>query len=98
MTQPIYGARSVIDLACGPATQLLLLARFNPGTKFIGVDLSAPMLEAAERACKAQGLKNVEFVQRDITDLESADLGKFDGVTSTMAAHHLPTLTHLEAF
>src|ERR1700758_302901 len=68
MTQTIYGARSVIDLACGPATQLLLLARFNPGTKFIGVDLSAPMLEAAERACKAQGLKNVEFVQRDITD------------------------------
>ena len=98
ITQTIYGARRVIDLACGPATQLLLLARFNPDTNFIGVDLSTPMLEVAERACKAQGLMNVAFMQHDVTDLDSLNLGKFDGVTSTMAAHHLPTVGHLERF
>ena len=71
ITRTIYGARRVIDLACGPATQLLLLARFNPDTNFIGVDLSTPMLEVAERACKAQGLMNVAFMQHDVTDLDS---------------------------
>jgi arsenite methyltransferase len=98
MTQTIYGARSVIDLACGPGDLLLLMAQIHPTIRFIGVDLSAPMLEAAERSRKSLGLDNVTFVQQDITDLDLNSLGKFDAVTSTMAAHHLPTVDHLERF
>jgi len=98
MTQTIYGARSVIDLACGPGDLLMLMAQIHPTVRFVGVDLSAPMLEAAERSRKALGLENVTFMQQDITDLDRDSLGKFDAVTSTMAAHHLPTVGHLERF
>jgi arsenite methyltransferase len=98
MSQTIYGARSVIDLACGPGALLMLMAQIHPTIRFIGVDLSAPMLEAAESSRQARGLENVTFVQQDITKLDLASLGKFDAVTSTMAAHHLPTVGHLERF
>ena len=37
----------VLDLACGPATQLAQIARYNPESTFIGIDLSEPMLERA---------------------------------------------------
>ncbi|MBV8916389.1 MAG: class I SAM-dependent methyltransferase, partial [Acetobacteraceae bacterium] len=95
MTQTMEGARKVVDLACGPATQLLLLAQLHPSIEFLGVDLSAPMLEAAERRAAALGLRNVRFEQCDITDLRAVPAGTFDVVSSTMALHHLPTLDHL---
>src|SRR5207245_2902583 len=55
MTQTIEGARKVVDLACGPATQLLLVAGLHPNVEFLGVDLSAPMLSAAEQRARDLG-------------------------------------------
>ena len=78
MTQTIYGARSVIDLACGPGALLMLMAQIHPNIRFIGVDLSAPMLEAAERSRNALGLENVALVQQDITDLDPHKSPHFD--------------------
>jgi SAM-dependent methyltransferase len=83
---------TVVDLACGPANQLAMVARLNPETKFIGVDLSAPMLERARELIERQGLKNVEFHHGDITDLSFFADRSVDAVMSTMALHHLPTL------
>jgi SAM-dependent methyltransferase len=83
---------TVVDLACGPANQLAMVARLNPETKFIGVDLSAPMLERARELIERQGLKNVEFRHGDITDLSFFADRSVDAVMSTMALHHLPTL------
>jgi SAM-dependent methyltransferase len=82
---------TVVDLACGPANQLAMVARLNPGTKFIGVDLSQPMLERARELIERQGLKNVEFRHGDITDLSFFADRSVDAVMSTMALHHLPT-------
>lgn len=95
MTQTIEGAARVLDLACGPATQLLLTARYHPDTEFVGVDLSAGMLDAARAQAADLGLRNVSFRQMDITDLSAIKQGEFQAVTSTMALHHLPTLDHL---
>jgi arsenite methyltransferase len=86
---------TVVDLACGPANQLAMVARLNPATRFIGVDLSAPMLERARELIARQGLANVEFRHGDITDLSSFDDKSVDAVMSTMALHHLPTLDML---
>lgn len=96
MTHTIYGARTVVDLACGPATQLLLMAGLHPDIQFTGVDLSTPMLAVAERNSRELGLKNVDFVQDDIANLRSLERRSFDAATSTMALHHLPTVDHLE--
>lgn len=83
---------TVVDLACGPANQLAMVARLNPDTKFIGVDLSEPMLERARELIERQGLKNVEFRHGDITDLSFFADHSIDAVMSTMALHHLPTV------
>lgn len=83
---------TVVDLACGPANQLAMVARLNPETTFIGVDLSPPMLEQAQELITRQGLTNVTFRLGDITNLSMFEGASIDAVVSTMALHHLPTL------
>jgi len=93
----IHGARRVIDLGCGPATQLAQIAGLNPDSEFVGVDLSPTMLEDARSHVAACGLRNVSFSQGDITRLAQFDDHSADAVISTMALHHLPTREHLAA-
>lgn len=93
----IRGARRVIDLGCGPATQLTQIASLNPDSEFIGVDLSATMLENARSHVASRGLKNVSFSQGDITNLSQFDDHSADAVISTMVLHHLPSIEHLRA-
>lgn len=87
---------TVLDLACGPANQLAMVARLNPDTNFIGVDLSEEMLEAARALVAEQGLTNVRFVLHDISDLSMFADQSIDAVMSTMALHHLPNLDTLK--
>jgi arsenite methyltransferase len=81
---------TVVDLACGPANQLAMVARLNPETNFIGVDLSEPMLEQARELIARQDLRNVTFRHGDITNLAMFADASIDAVVSTMALHHLP--------
>lgn len=96
-SQVLQGCRRVIDLGCGPATQLAQIALCNPEIDFIGVDLSQEMLDQAERHVRDLGLHNVAFRRDDVTVLAGIDEGSVDGVISTMALHHLPSLDHLRA-
>ncbi len=80
----------VLDLACGPANQLAMVARLNSDVAFVGVDLSDTMLERARALADQQGLKNIELQRADITDLSRFADASFDAVMSTMALHHLP--------
>ncbi|NDY93219.1 class I SAM-dependent methyltransferase [Ideonella livida] len=97
LSATLAGARQVLDLACGPATQLAQVARLNPDTRFLGVDLSAPMLDVARAHARAQRLDNLDFEVADITDLRTVPTASQDAVVSTMALHHLPTSDHLAA-
>jgi arsenite methyltransferase len=81
---------TVVDLACGPANQLAMVARLNPDINFIGVDLSKPMLLQAQDLIDRQGLKNVTLREGNITDLSMFTDKSIDAVMSTMALHHLP--------
>jgi arsenite methyltransferase len=96
ISQVIQGCRSVLDLGCGPATQLAQVAQLNPEAAFTGVDLSLTMLEDARRHVGNLNLGNLSFRQGDITRLEGLADHSFDAVISTMALHHLPTLGHLD--
>lgn len=91
----ISGCKRVLDLGCGPATQLAQVARLNPETAFVGVDLSREMLASAQAHITAQGLNNVTLVEGDITSLPQIADQSFDAVTCTMALHHLPTIEDL---
>ena len=97
ISQTIQGCKSVVDLGCGPATQLAQIAQLNPDVQFVGVDLSEAMLSDARAHVDALGLKNVNFRSGDITRLDAFSDQSADGVISTMALHHLPTLQHLDA-
>lgn len=97
ISETIRGCQEVVDLGCGPATQLAQIAAFNPGIQFHGVDLSPTMLESAAKHVSSLGLKNVRFTQGDITKLDFIADQNADAVISTMALHHLPTTGHLNA-
>ena len=87
---------TVVDLGCGPATQLAMVARLNPDVRFVGVDLSEEMLERARAYGAEQGLGNVAFQQADVTDLGFLGDASVDAVFSTVALHHLPDVDHLQ--
>ncbi|MBA4386796.1 MAG: hypothetical protein C0404_02375 [Verrucomicrobia bacterium] len=87
---------TAIDLACGPATLLCMVAGMNPSVKFIGFDLSEEMLGYARQYAAECGLKNIEFRHSDITKLESLGDASVDAVFSTLALHHLPDEEHLD--
>ncbi|ROR34718.1 class I SAM-dependent methyltransferase [Inmirania thermothiophila] len=80
----------VLDLGCGPANQLALVAALNPQTHFLGVDLSAEMLARAEARIAERGLANVALRRGDITELRGLEDGSVDAVISTVVLHHLP--------
>lgn len=87
---------TAVDLACGPATLLCMVAGLNPKVHFIGIDLSEEMLGYAREYAAACGLKNVEFRCCDITNLTCLADASVDAVFSTLALHHLPDETCLE--
>jgi len=91
----LRGCRSVVDLGCGPATQLSQIAALNPDIHFTGVDLSQRMLEDARSHIDSLGLKNITLVHDDICSLNSIPDHSADGVISTLALHHLPSERHL---
>ena len=92
----IRAGDTVVDLGCGPATQLAMVARLNPETHFIGIDLSDDMLARAHAYLNKQGLTNVELRRGDISRLSFLDDSSIDAVFSTVAIHHLPDIASLD--
>ena len=87
---------TVVDLACGPGPLLLELAPLFPDCRFIGADISQPMLDALKEAAAQRGLRNIETLREDIRELPSLPQGSVDMVITTSALHHLPDLACLE--
>ncbi|PZA16675.1 class I SAM-dependent methyltransferase [Azoarcus communis] len=96
ISQVIQGCARVLDLGCGPATQLGQVAGLNPDTEFVGVDLSETMLESGRKHVASLGLQNVSFRQGDITRLACIPDRSVDAVMSTVVLHHLPARQHLD--
>lgn len=80
----------VLDLACGPANQLAMMARMYPQARFIGVDASVEMLEQAQQTLQRIGVGNVELREGNICCLDDFPDDSLDVVISTMSLHHLP--------
>jgi ubiquinone/menaquinone biosynthesis C-methylase UbiE len=96
ISEVIRPGDTVLDLACGPANQLAQVARLNPQSHFIGIDLSSGMLTQARALVARKGMVNVEFRQADITDLRFLADASVDAVMSTLSLHHLPDVASLE--
>ncbi|MBR7621767.1 methyltransferase domain-containing protein [Phenylobacterium sp. 20VBR1] len=63
----------VLDIGCGAGTTTLDMARrLGPAGASVGVDVSAPLLDAARAAAQAQGVANAQFLEGDA---QTFDLG-----------------------
>lgn len=88
---------TVVDLGCGPANQLVQVARLNPDARFIGVDASASMLALAADTLARCGVRNVELRQARMEALAGIVDASADAVISTMSLHHLADTAALAA-
>lgn len=79
---------NVLDVGCGRGRALLLMAQRFPNSHFTGYDLSADAVVWAQEQARRQGLGNLRFETRDLSDFEnSATPGAFDFVTTFDAVH-----------
>jgi SAM-dependent methyltransferase len=79
----------VLEAGCGTGSQTLHLARNNPGTRFVAVDISHESLAQAEAKVRAAGLTNVRFERGDIFTLDHA-AASFDHLFVCFVLEHLP--------
>ena len=78
----------VLDVGCGRGRAMNLLAKLYPNSRFTGVDLSAEAIEYATAEAARLGLDNVEFIARDVSELDSdAGAAQFDWITTFDAVH-----------
>jgi ubiquinone/menaquinone biosynthesis C-methylase UbiE len=78
----------VLDVGCGSGRIMNHLAKLYPESRFTGIDLSREAIQTARAEASEKGIGNVEFIVRDVSDLEaSAEPGVFDFITTFDAIH-----------
>ena len=76
----VEGCRSALDVGCGGGSQSLMLAqRLGEGARVLGVDISEPMLQVAQRKAQtpAAGRASLEFIKADAAT-HAFPAGEFD--------------------
>jgi len=79
----------ILIVGAGTGSDLLSLALQHPSWTFLALDPAKPMLDIARRRAKEAGiLDRVEFVARDIDQLQSAN--SYDAAVCLLVAHFIP--------
>jgi demethylmenaquinone methyltransferase/2-methoxy-6-polyprenyl-1,4-benzoquinol methylase len=78
----------VLDVCFGTGNSTLMVAKNNDRNMITGLDLSADMLQVANRKMRKQGLSNVEAVRMDAVNMHFED-ESFDVVTSSFGLHEM---------
>lgn len=78
---PIEGGR-ILDVGCGTGAVSLAAARLaGSGGGCLGVDISAPMIEAARARARTEGIATAEFIRADAQN-HPFGAGGFDAIVS----------------
>lgn len=78
----------VLDVGCGSGRIMNRLAELFPLSRFAGMDLSPEGIAAARAEAARRGLRNIEFLVRDLSDFhETAEPEAFDLITTFDAIH-----------
>lgn len=67
----------VLELGCAEGGNLIPMAFYLPGSRFVGLDLSRAQVAAGQELIAELGLANAELLHRDVSD-GAEDLGEFD--------------------
>jgi 2-polyprenyl-3-methyl-5-hydroxy-6-metoxy-1,4-benzoquinol methylase len=88
LTERLANGVRVGDIGCGSGRIMNRLAELYPASRFTGIDLSPEAIAGAHREAAQKGLRNVDFVARDLSDFdEAADPESFDVITAFDAIH-----------
>lgn len=81
---------NMLDVGCGNGIFSRFMLKNNYLERYLGVDFSAGLLNAATQYEQSEG-ETVSFVTRDISQPGFLDgLGQFDLITCFAAMHHIP--------
>jgi demethylmenaquinone methyltransferase/2-methoxy-6-polyprenyl-1,4-benzoquinol methylase len=78
----------ILDVCFGTGNNTLLIAKNNDRNMITGLDLSADMLEVANRKIRKRGLSNVETIRMDAADMDLEE-ESFDVATSAFGLHEM---------
>ncbi|MCI0413973.1 class I SAM-dependent methyltransferase [bacterium] len=77
-----------LDVGCGRGKVINRLAALFPSSQFTGMDLSVEATTYAREEAENAGLKNTEFIARDLSDFDqTAEPESYDVVTTFDAVH-----------
>lgn len=76
----LHGNERVIDIATGTGNAALALSAYLPHGSVKGIDFSSGMLAQARKKAELQNVRNVEFLEMDMQDINLAEAG-FDVAT-----------------
>jgi ubiquinone/menaquinone biosynthesis C-methylase UbiE len=83
----VQGIR-VLDVGCGSGRVMNRLAALYPNSRFVGMDLSPEAIATARGEASEKSLRNVEFVEVDLTSFDrTAEPEAFDLITAFDAIH-----------
>ena len=89
----IRGKMRVLDLGCGSGYLSFPMAKNNPDSEVIGLDIVSDTLEANRSKANEERIKNLSFVRYDGIDFPFEDQS-FDLVVTRYALHHFPDIEH----
>jgi SAM-dependent methyltransferase len=80
--------RDILIAGCGTGSHAIQIAQVYPNARLLAIDISLTSLAYARRKTRELGLRNIEYAQADILQLESIDR-TFDSIESVGVLHHL---------
>src|SRR6185295_8277293 len=64
---------SVLELGCGDGANLLPMAWYRPGWRFVGVDADGSSLASAREGTRRLGVRNLELIHSDLRRVALGD-------------------------
>ncbi len=87
----------ILEIGGAGGGNVIPIALLYPKTNTVSFDLSNEQIAQANKSKKAMGIKNIEFLQRDLTKLEK-DLGEFDYIICHGVFSWVPDFVRDEIF
>ncbi len=88
LTDQLARGVRVLDVGCGSGRIMNRLAELYPKSRFTGIDLSSEAIATARGEALGKGLKNIEFIARDLSNFdETTEPQAHDFITTFDAIH-----------